>query len=418
MITDSAIPPLRRINAHTQTLLISNVGGAVLSVLLSAVIGRTLGETGLGTYALALAWVFPLNLVVDFGLGTLLTRDVAATPTLAANYLHLIALQRLVMGGALLLLLIAATPLISPDLLLQRAITISAPMLIILPFFGMFSALLRAAGDMQAIAILNIGMLIAQLVITALVLAFGGDVIVALAINVITSAGQLAAAWAFSRRIRIFTPPATTRPIRLHFLLRSALPFAGAGILAAVGSRLTLILLEALTTTADVGYFNAASRFTEAAKLVPNAFFGALLPALAALVNDLPALRRLFQGSQRRLLLYAVAAAVGIAGGAPVWIAVIYGDRFLPAVPTLIVLSIGLIPTVLRAGRTLYWYACRREATVNRITAALLLVQIIVSLALILPFGTVGAALALLVVDSIALLCLMRSPLRSLRDSR
>ncbi|MFN8447319.1 MAG: hypothetical protein U0521_01640 [Anaerolineae bacterium] len=123
----------------------SNVGGAVVLFFLSALIGRTLGTDGLGIYSVAVAWVFPLGLLVEFGLGTLMTRDIAQDFGVAHAYLETVTRSRLLIGGAAMLLLIATAPLISSDPLVIAGLIISAPLVIIAPFYSGFTAVFRRA---------------------------------------------------------------------------------------------------------------------------------------------------------------------------------------------------------------------------------------------------------------------------------
>src|SRR5438477_12267695 len=90
---------LGHLSRNTLILLISNVGSAVLSFVLSVLIGRALGQDGLGVYSTALAWITPLSLVAEFGLGTLMTRDIAQNPASEAAYLRLTTWARLWLGG-------------------------------------------------------------------------------------------------------------------------------------------------------------------------------------------------------------------------------------------------------------------------------------------------------------------------------
>jgi peptidoglycan biosynthesis protein MviN/MurJ (putative lipid II flippase) len=71
----------------------------------------------------------------------------------------------------------------------------------------------------------------------------------------------------------------------------------------------------------------------------------------------------------------------------------------------------GLLPSLLRAGLTLYWYAQGREQLVNRVIVVMLAIQIGLSLWLVPDQQAYGAALAILVseVFGVALLLI---PLR------
>ncbi|MBK8026555.1 MAG: oligosaccharide flippase family protein [Chloroflexi bacterium] len=347
----------RRIDANTVTLSISNLGGALLSFVLTVLIGRALGREGLGAYTVALAWTFPLGLLVDFGLSMLLTRDAASDSAHAHHTMRQVVFQRVTMGGMVVFGLIAASSALSDDPVVQRAIVLAAPMIILLPLFSTFSAIFRARGDMRPVLRLNVGMLSAQVVLTLVVFALGGDVLAALAVNTLTSAGQVAAAWAIWRaRFRSPSDVAVDQDWHLFAsmarLMRAGLPFALAGIFAALNLRLSLILLEHLIGPEAAGTFAAASRITEAAKLIPNAMYGALLPALVALAANRVELDRVMTRSMVRLGGYGAVVTVVVLVLSPLLLSVIFGDDFggrstegiAGSSTVLIVLSLGLLP--------------------------------------------------------------------------
>lgn len=424
-------PLTARLSRNTLALVISNVGGAVVLFFLSALIGRTLGTDGLGIYTVAVAWAFPLGLLVEFGLGTLMTREVAQDASITHAYLETVTRSRLLIGGAAMLLLIAAAPLISSDPLVVAGLHISAPLVIIAPFYSGLTAVFRARGEMGVIPYLTIGMLIAQLILTALAFLSGGGVIAALVVNTVTSAGQLVAAWAVYRwkfqkptsppsrsaRLPLSTlwrggrqPQVARGEVALLPLLRRAFPFALAAVFAALQVRLSVILLERLATTAEVGYFSAASRFVEAARTIPNAFFGALFPALALLAVDRVRMARTFRWGMIGLGAFGAAAGIGFTLlGQPV-IRLTYGDGFEPAGLVLQVLGWSLLFSLLRGGRTLYLYALGHEGRVNWINGAVIVMQGGLSLLLIPAAGALGVALVHIFVELLALVLLWRDP--------
>lgn len=397
---------MKRLGRNTATLLLSNIGSAALSFVLSVLVGRALGQDGLGVYAAAMAWVFPLSLAADFGLSTLITREVAQRPAEAEAYLRAATLARLWLGGGLLLATLLLAPALSRDAAVARGIQISAPLIIILPFFGLFTAVFRARDVMWPIPWLNLGMLLAQVALTAAVFGIGGGVGAALIVNTLTSAGQLAAAWWLYRRViapGLAEAVGRGRAIEALALLRLALPFALAGLLAALGTRLNTILLEQWTSAGEVGYYTAAARFVEAGRMIPNALFGALFPLLAALTTQPDVMRRTF----RRALL-----ALGVFGGgagmaglllADLAIRLAYGDAFAPAVPALRIALWALLPGLLRGGLSLYVYARGGERLVNGVTAVMLLLHLLLGALLIPAGGAYGAALVSLIAESAAL---------------
>ena len=258
---------------------------------------------------------------------------------------------------------------------------------------------------MKPVAYLNIGMLAAQIGLTLLVLPWG--ILAALVANVVTSAGQLVAAYVVYRR-NYYVPALKPAPSLIP-LLRRAAPFALAALFAALQTRLSVILLEQASTTVDVGYFSAAARFVEAARTIPNAYFGALFPALAALAADRLLLRQTFQRSALALAAFGVAAGVGLTLLASPLLTLTYGASFAPAAPVLAIFGWSLVFSLLRGGRTLYLYALGQEARVNRVNGAVIVLQGGLSLLLIPRFGAVGAAVVHVGVELAALALLGRN---------
>jgi O-antigen/teichoic acid export membrane protein len=379
-------------------LTISNAGSAVLSFGLSALIGRGLGPNGFGAYATALAWVYPLSLAAEFGLGTLLTRDAAQNRPLEGLYLRHITQARLLMGGGLMLALIVLAPMLSADAGVIAGLRLSAPLILILPLFGQYTAIFRARQAMWPIPPLNLGMLAAQIALTVLAFALGGGLPAAFAVNTLTSAGQVVAAWWLWRRRFPPPPSAPDSTITLVGLLRRAWPFAAAALLAAVQARMGAVLLERLTDTAQAGWYAAAGRFVEAARVLPNAAFGAILPRLSAL--NAQGSQRLFLRTAALITGYALLAAlVGNALAAPI-ISLTYGAGYEASTAALRLSLWGLLPLLLRAALTLYAYATHREGLTNAVTLGVIGVQVALGLMWIPAQGAAGAAGSLLAAEA------------------
>src|SRR5690606_16167982 len=117
--------------------------------------------------------------------------------------------------------------------------------------------------------------------------------------------------------------------------------------------RLSFILLEGLRDTGEVGYYAAANRFAEAGRMIPNAVFGALFPALAALSSSMVNMRRLFRRVMLGLMGYGLLLGLSFSVISTAAITLTYGDVFAPAAPVLSAGMWALLPGLLRAGATL-----------------------------------------------------------------
>lgn len=388
-----------RLMRNTFLLLVGNVGSALLAFVLSILIGRVLGETGIGAYGVVMAWIFPMRLLAEFGLGTLITRDVAADLEHGPDYLQATTLPRLLLGSGGMLAVWLAAPLLSRDPVVVAGLRISAPLILIEPFFGAYSAVFRAEQRMWPLPLLNIGMLVSQVGLTVFVLLRGDGVLAALWVNVGTSAAQLAVAWMIYRRW--FWRDLAGVALNPGHLLRRAWPFALAAVLATLQTRLGIILLERLTDTAQAGYFAVAGRFVEAVRLLPMAYFNALLPALASLASQPGELRRTF--GRALAVLVGIGGVAGLGGMvlADPAVRITFGTVFAPAVPVLQLALWGLVPALVRGGLTLYWYAQGREGLVNGVLGIAVVVQVILAWWLVPQWGAGGAALAVLLAEGV-----------------
>src|SRR5258708_11552461 len=171
------MPQARRLTSNTAILLANNVGSAALAFLISVLIGRSLGAEGLGQYAFIMAWVSPLVALADFGMGSLITRDVARRRESSGPLLHgaTLALVPLASGIFLAAILIVPTLKLSPAL--SIALTLVALLIVLDPWYGLYTALFRAFQWVWPILAINAGGRIIQLLLNAISLPSGAGLI-------------------------------------------------------------------------------------------------------------------------------------------------------------------------------------------------------------------------------------------------
>lgn len=364
----------KKLSKNTLILLVSNGGSAVLSFLIAVLIGRYYGEDGLGIYASVLAWIFPLSFIVEFGFGTMMTRDIAKQPELAHHYLNLTWRFRAIVGGLIIIGFCIASYLWTEHPLY---FIISSPMIIILPAYGAYTAIFRAHQRMFPIAILNLGMLIAQVILIVFAILRPVPIIGLFIINTATSLVQLLGA-VYIYRTYFYEKPKSSSNLNLLDIIRQSRSFAIAGILSAVQARFSILWLESVGTATLVGLFVASLRFIDGAKMIPNALFGAVYPALAELADHPTRLHKLFRRILLALTAYGLAVAFILLIFADKILALTFGVDFITAQSALITLGLMLIPFFLRSGWTLYWYALGYEKAVNIILVINLLLLIII----------------------------------------
>lgn len=399
---------LKRLSRNTLILLLSNVGTAVLAFLLTILVGRGLGEVALGQYAAVMAWIFPLTILADFGIGTLITRDLAQDRQLTHHYVRQALEWRWVLGTGLVVFVWGAAPYLSSDAEIVAGLRITSGMIWIDSVFGIYTAVWRAWENMWPILVLNVGLLTLQVIGTIFVLWQQPGIIGVFVVLVIADALQLIAAWGLWRWKFYAAVPSKTAISKnpaLQFLQKS-IPFAIGGFFATLYVRLLFLLLEILTTSSMVGWFAAASRFTEAAKMPVLALFGALFPMFAALSTDSHQLRLFLRRINLGISFYGLASALIFTFLGSFILNVTFGEKFQSSVPILIVLAWSLIPTYIRQNLAAVHYALQQEKRVNLFLLAILPIQLGLGIVLIRQWGGIGAAWTLLCTESLLMLWL------------
>lgn len=405
---------INRLSRNTLILLLNNGGTAILAFALTVIIARGLGDVALGQYVTVMAWVLPLSLVVDFGVGTLITRDVAQNHAAAANYLQTTTPFRWMIGGTIILLMWILAPMLSDDAKIVTGLRIGIFLALIDALFASYTAVFRAWENMLPILLLNIGLLTMQVVGSLIVVWGDGDVRHLIAVIVFADAIQLSATWLTWRYLSKKQEQATKNshhtPIQhlsFHKILKLTFPFAVAGILAMLQIRVVILLLEQFTTAQQVGWYAAANRLIEAARLLPNALFGALFPALAAMIHDQTNFQKLFRRVGWGIIGYSCIIGFGSLILAKPMIHLIFGVEFKVAAPIMTILAWTLIPSLLRNLFTLRLYAYGQEQIVNIMMLITLVLQIGIGLMLIPNYELRGAAWTVLIGETILALSLL-----------
>ncbi|MCI0713960.1 MAG: oligosaccharide flippase family protein [Chloroflexi bacterium] len=400
---------LRQLSYNSLILIFSNTGTALLAFVLTLIIARGLGDVALGQYAGVMAWVLPLTLLVDFGISTLITRDVAQYPARAQAYLDTAYPIRLALGLAIIGLVTLAAPLMTNE---PDGLRFAIWLVLIDSLFANYTAVFRALDHMLPILYLNIFLLAMQVGGALLVVWQGWGIVTLFGFIVGADAIQLAKTWLVWREIRPGSDEAPTSiSLEWPVLLKQGQAFMVAGVLATLQLRGVVILLEQLESAQVVGWYAAASRLIEAMRMIPGAMFGAIFPTLSALIDHPAQLRRIFRYSLSVLVLYGGVMLTGVLTAGQQVIELLFGNEFSPAGGVFNILAVAFWVGLIRGLLTLWFYALHQERLVNWITALTLVVQFSVGFWLIQSMGIDGAGWVLLVGEIFSLtLMVIRRP--------
>ncbi len=391
--------PLARIARLSAAFVCSNLARAAIGLALALVLGRGLGAARFGAWVLCTAWASTVTVVADLGFGVLLTRDGARDESDPAALLAGALVLRLMCAVPLAAGLAIAAPWLSADADVVAGVRIAAVLGVAGAGYGCFGALLRSQPRWIATVLaIETACLALQVPASWWIVSAGRGVGSLLELATVVQLAQIGSAlamWPFvfgaGRRSGASGPRQSfTR------LLRRALPFAASGLVANLQARVGPLMLGALGTPVDVGWFGAASRVGRAIKLAPQAVLGGALPVLAGEYGrDRAVAARVSRTIERGLEAASTAGVVVCAAAAPFLMRAIFGAPFAGAAPTLIWIAAGIVPALGNSARRVFLYAAGEEAVALRWSAAALALQAIGGGALIPAFGSSGAALAL-----------------------
>lgn len=379
-------------------LFASQAAAAASAFLLGLLIARSLGPTGLGSYAAAMALLIVQLTFTELGFSILLTREAARRPW---------RMNRMLLGTSGLKLGLFALSI--PAVLLLRGPT-TTELLIPGMIWVLLSAiclgplsLLRGRGHFATHLYL-------QLAETALLLPAGlylalrrAPVAAFLWLLAAAQAAKLAAAIAVhAGKLTSAGGSWMPRGAFLPWLLRAGARFGLAVLISVAYFRADILLLRRLAGAADTGRYAAALALFETGKLLPSAFLGALYPRLAAAGGSLA---QVAAHGLKRALLLAFASAAVLFGAAPWLVRGIFGPRFQSGADLLLVLAPVVVPATLTSGFTLLLFASGREPAVSAATGAAIAVLVAGLAILVPPFAAEGAALSRAIAE--IFLCLL-----------
>lgn len=359
-----------------------------------ALIARMVGVESTGMYFLALALVTTVAVFGDFGLTSVLIRDVAREHGRAKEFLkRMIGIKLLVIPVAVVMAIVLPMALgysSESTFLIRCAIPIMLADTLSLTFYGVLRG-------MQELRYESLGIFVGQSLTTIIgaVVLFGigpslPGLIVALIIgstwNMIFSTFQL---W---RRFGVdaFVPSwEAMMPI-----LRAAFPFFLAAVFVKIYSYVDSFTLKAVIGDSAVGLYSVAYKLTYAFQFLPLAFVGALYPKLASQSKDPIALKKTFLDAQWYLAMLVAPIVFGIAALAPQIISLVYGSEYTDSVLPLTVLVFVLIPIFADFPIGSMLNSTGRQSTKTAIMGVTMVVNIAANFLLIPKLGVVGASIA------------------------
>jgi O-antigen/teichoic acid export membrane protein len=338
------------VRSNTTRLLLRNVSylgigqvaSTALGVLQTAVIGRALEPAQLGILYIVFAISSFVYVVVEWGQGTYLVREVARgridEPELIGSAL-VIRLTTIIFSSAIAVAIAFALGYKTQIVALTLLTMVTA---IPAALFGPFDCSFRGKDRMDVDAFANIVGKALTLVATAVAMHFGGgltEVILMLGVgNIATLLVGIIAA----QRLDIAIKAPAMKALRE--LLRYGAPIVAFSLVIASQPFLEIMLLSAFTGPAVVGWYGAFRSISSFVASPVMILLGASFPELSRASLSLPDLRRMVDATGRVLSMAAAFTSSALYLFADDIVAVIYGHGRFEQTASILRVSTIFIP--------------------------------------------------------------------------
>jgi len=309
---------------------------------------RILAPEMAGRYYFAVAFIGYFDILVRFGLGTLLTREVAKDRSHGNRYLNTVTVLRGLLWLTSLPLMVLALGLyaffggLTPDIV--AAIAFFAFGLIFSNLADGFSAVFYAYEKMEYPAAISTVTALTRVSLGVLVLLLGWGFVGLAGVSVIANIVSAAALGTLLVR-HCFRPHREWDPQTGGWMLSTSFPLMINLLLATIFFRIDVLLLKPMKGDTVVGYYSAALKYVDGLLIIPQYFTQAIFPLMsryAATSRD--SLLRAYVLSLRLLLIVALPIAAAMPFIAEGLILVLGGGEYLPHSQIALQLIIWFLP--------------------------------------------------------------------------
>jgi len=388
----------QRVAKNSIAPMVLNLFNRGIDFAFAALMLRILQPENAGNYYFAVVIVGWFEILMNFGLNTFLTREVARDRSGANRYLVNTSILRLLLACVTLPLMIVVIGVWSGLFTLTAETAIAIALLTLAQIPSSLStgitAMFYAYEKAEYPAVMGVVTVLLKVALGAPVLLIGGGIIGLAAVSLIVNLITFGALSRLMVRL-IMRPKYENDPALRRSMLRESFPLMLNHLLATLFFKVDVPMLQSLRGSATVGWYSTAYKWIDALNIIPAYSTIALFPVMSRqAVEDKPALMRSTRVGIRLLVLMALPLAVMTTFIAPTLVLVLGGPEYLPHAGIALQIMIWSIPFGWINSITNYiLIALGQQSKLTRAFIVGLSFNIIANLILIPHFSYVAAAL-------------------------
>jgi O-antigen/teichoic acid export membrane protein len=383
-----------KIRKNTLWLLTSQGISIIVSLFLTLILAKHLGPRYNGIYNYANSIVGIFAIFVDFGMSTVLIRDIARDTNLAKKYLDNIVSLKIFIG-IIILLLITIT-----SLFVKHYTDITLIMLflglynILNGFYILFAGIFRSHNKMVYESINTTISKILMLILGIIALYYYKSLLdYSLAFFITSLISVIIAVFIIKKRFTNFS--FSINKDFWKYMLKEIWPYGLSSIVVTVYFTIDQVILGSIKPITQVGYYALARSATGVVTSIIGILIGVLFPSLSLLFKkDLSAFSDLVNNSIKFMIILAVIFVVEMILNSKGYVLLIFGYKYYGSILPLQLLSIttGLIFVNALIGNI--FGAIDRQKELLLGLAISMVINIVLNFSLIPYFNAPGAAFA------------------------
>jgi O-antigen/teichoic acid export membrane protein len=391
----------RRLFRNVSALVLAQGVTKILNFAVSLVLVRYLGVEELGRYSYIIAYAYPFGALADFGVAAYSIREISRNLGRASGVLAVLRRAVLLLGGATAIAMIGLAMLTRHDAITTACIVVVALTNLVSAATTPFVVSMTAREDLHLVSVYRVAAAALGVVATVAVLFWGGGVFALFAVT----AGVNIAMWFIGRMLAGVSIPSVHVPLAaVRTMIGRAAPFGFLLLGFALYYRIDMIMLRWLRDEGAVGLYSAAYRFLDAVILLASTLGGPFYPRLSNMIErDLDGVRDILENTWKPMLALGLPIAIGTFFVAQPLIVVLFGREFMDAAPLLQILIWGSLPILLINIPSHALNAANRVWTLAGIFGLNALINVLINFALIPRWGAVGASIATVLCEWLAL---------------
>ena len=391
---------------NTASLFIAECFGALASFLLIIALSYLLGDEGLGKYSFILAYAGIFAIFYDFGIDTLLIREIAADRTKVGTYIPTMLSMRILLVILVILPAIISIQFKETDPIVILGVSIASLGVFCSYLSYFFRSLLQAFELLVIDAKIKFAENIFLLTMTLAGYYLYGFLGAIIGVGISQLCTLLISVVSARKYIKGWKPGFDAKLAAIIF--KRSLPFWFTGTFLIIYFRIDSIMIQSLRNFSEVGLYNSAMKLVYGLHLIPNVFIRAAFPVMTRFYQQKSEhIELLLQQTLRYLLLLALPMAVGGALLSYQLMHLVYADEFLPAAPAFAILIISEAMFFLTYGLGNFLNSINKPKVWTYITGLSLVLNVLMNYFLIQAHGFTGAATATLLTQFLVLLSLI-----------